>query len=136
MKNKLFVCMSHTLNEDQKNGFIYQFGETEFIDMKDVNTELKEKCSNIPAMATLSELRKLAFDVVEIARENGCTHFFLTGEPTLSFWANSEANYGFYGDSMVCVQSTTERVSQDSVQPDGTVIKTQVFKHVQWREMF
>lgn len=38
--------------------------------------------------------------------------------------------------SMVCIQSTTERKSVENTQADGTVLKTAVFKHVQWRRIF
>lgn len=38
--------------------------------------------------------------------------------------------------SMVCITSTTERQSVDTVNADGSVTKTAVFKHVQWRNMF
>ena len=37
---------------------------------------------------------------------------------------------------MVCIQSTTERRSVEVTNPDGSVTKTAVFQHVQWRPMF
>lgn len=156
---KLFVAFSHTLSPSQKKGW------DEIVNLGDVSPELQAKMSKIPADATLSEIQKLAVDIVQTAICAKCTHFFCTGEPTLTMWANliasgeyipesganntvkgsissvymSHMHYGanrLINKVFVCVQSTTERVSTEVANTDGTVTKTQVFKHVQWRNMF
>lgn len=156
---KLFVAFSHTLSPSQKEGW------EEIVSLEDVSPELQAKMSKIPATATLSEIQELAVDIVKAAIDAKCTHFFCTGEPTLTMWANliasgqyipeSGANntvrgsvssvymsHMHYGENrllnkvFVCVQSTTERVSTEFANTDGTVTKTQLFKHVQWRKMF
>lgn len=38
--------------------------------------------------------------------------------------------------SMKCITSATKRESIDVHQPDGSVVKSAVFKHVMWRELF
>jgi hypothetical protein len=58
------------------------------------------------------------------------THLFVAGEPSLFLHCCLIAK-----GHMKVVQSTTERVSTETTQPDGTVLKTAVFKHVQWREI-
>jgi hypothetical protein len=110
--------------------------------------------SNIPARADLEQVQALAKKIVGEAIKVGATHFFCVGEPTLTLWANviasNQLGFGVQGDNvwandfvqlrpgagLICIQSTTERKSVETTQPDGSVLKTAVFNHVQWREMF
>ena len=125
--------------------------------LKEVAPELQAQMSQIPATATLSDIQQLAKAIVAEAVKVGATHFYCVGEPTLSMWANlyasqfREVEYWkvrsqSFDDcdfeenpcpvGLICIQSTTERRSVDVHNPDGTVSKTAVFAHVQWREMF
>lgn len=123
MKTKLFVCTSHVLTPEQLEGW----SEVVY-----VSKETNDLTRQIPADASLQDVKALANRVLAEVCNTDATHFFCVGEPTLTLHANMLANtVGF-----VCVQSTTERKSVDQVQPDGTIHKTAVFKHVQWREMF
>ena len=163
---KLFVAFSHQLTQGQINGFKMQYGDlldgchaedpqgydVEIVSLKDSNPELQAAMSAIPATAALKQVQTLAKKIVTEAIWIGATHFFCTGEPTLTMWANlyASGNGGFdfskassmvawsefRGGVLKCIQSTTERKSSEVVQPDGTVKKTQIFNHVQWREMF
>jgi hypothetical protein len=110
-----------------------------------LQSKLQAQMSQIPATATLTEIQSLAKAIVAEAVKAGATHFYCVGEPTLTMWANLYASQTvpFYGldwntgfEELVCIQSTTERRSVDVHNPDGTVSKTAVFQHVQWREMF
>jgi len=179
----LFVAFSHSLTPQQIEGFKQQYGtpisfsdkeveylgmtqeyelpykmEAHIVTLKEVNPELQNRMSNIPANASLLEIQEMAKEIVVEAVKAGATHFFCTGEPTLTMWANLYAGNSTYGNNgitamceypceisgfflsgkerMVCIQSTTERKSVETTQPDGSVVKTQVFSHVQWREMF
>ena len=184
----LFVAFSHNLTQSQIDGFKSQYGvptsfsdkevedldmteeselpykmEAHIITLKEVNPELQNRISNISATATLVEIQEMAKEIVVEAVKAGATHFFMTGEATLTMWANlyagGKASYDancfphsivgysfvkFYDKNeliilkpkMVCIQSTTERKSVETTQPDGSVVKTQVFSHVRWREMF
>lgn len=159
MKNVFFVCLSHTLTAEQISSLETTFGEG---DVVLVSSELKARTSQIPATATLQEVQALAAEVVAEAASKGATHFICQGEPTFAMWANLMAaghvgcdescipfacivrENGFIRDfvrdlikpKMKCITSTTERVSVDTVQADGSVTKTAVFKHVQWRNLF
>lgn len=180
----LFVAFSHQLTKEQREDFFSlvckeqfstfrvnssdrwiaqnQFMETiaEIVSLSAVAPELQAQMSQIPATATLSEIQELAKAIVVEAVKAGATHFFCTGEPTLTLWANLYAGsqsdfmldlgyiaytlglnsghfyYGSESFKMICIQSTTERRSVEVTNPDGTVTKTQIFSHVQWREMF
>ena len=138
MEQVLFVCMSHTLTADQIAGLQAQFGDIEVVTIASVNPDLAKKVAAIPAAATINNIKDLAWDVVETAKLQGATHFFCTGEPTLMLHANLAAHHGTVGVKMRCVQSTTERTSIETPDPNNPNIvhKTQVFKHVQWRDMF
>jgi hypothetical protein len=166
---KLFVALSHTLTQSQVDGFESQYSQyeltedgniqegsyygTTIVTLKEVNPELQQKMSNIPATATLAEIQGLAKMIVAEAIWAGCTHFCLQGEPCLQIWANNYASGEFEfidfgviseskncskwtGGALVCIQSTTERVSVETTQPDGSIVKTATFSHVQWRELF
>ncbi len=150
----LFVAFSHTLTPSQIEGFKTQFASDEeatIVTLAEVAPELQAQMSQIPATASLVEIQELAKAIVAEAVKCGATHFFCTGEPTLTMWANIYASSEFeyfnyllqewvvYGDvyhPMVCIQSTTERKTVEVTNPDGTVTKTQIFSHVQWRKMF
>lgn len=135
MKKVVFVCLSHILTQEQiadlaADGIVL------------VSPELGAKTRQIPANASLDEIKLLAMEVVKEARTAKATHFVCQGEPTFAMWANLFAGYGvpcpddIIRGRMKCIVSTTERVSVDTPQADGTIVKTSVFKHVQWRPLF
>lgn len=144
MKNIFFVCLSHTLTDEQVASLNSTFGSGNIVL---VSSELKARTSQIPATATLEEIKTLAREVVSEAVGVNATHFICQGEPTFAMWANIIANRFMSkieakvtGSDVMpwmhCITSTTERVSVDTVNVDGSVTKTAVFKHVQWRNMF
>jgi hypothetical protein len=144
MKNVFFVCLSHTLTDEQVASLNSTFGSGNVVL---VSSELKARTSQIPATATLQEIESLAKEVVSEAVGVNATHFICAGEPTFAMWANLIAggsiitswcegvNYMNWR-SIKCITSTTERVSVQTEHSDGSVTKTAVFKHVQWRNLF
>ena len=141
MKKIVFVCLSHTLTPEQ----ITDLGVETLI--VNASSELSFKTRAIPAGATLSDIQSLAAGVVAEARACNATHFVCQGEPTLAMWANLMAGGEFLSkwteginfmgwSAMQCIVSTTERVSVETTNADGSVTKTAVFKHVQWRNLF
>lgn len=153
----LFVAMSHTLTQSQIDGFTAQYDVATIVTLKEVAPELQAQMSQIPATSTLGEIQSLAKAIVAEAIKAGATHFYCVGEPTLTMWANlyasqyKEKEYWkvrsqSFDDcdfeenpcptGLTCIQSTTERKSVETHNPDGTVTKTAVFEHVQWRKLF
>ena len=160
----LFVAFSHNLTDEQIQDAKASLGVTQIITLKEVNPELQAQFSQVPAEANPSDIRNLAKSIVKEAYKVKADFFFCTGEPSVAMWANLYASREFlfnmkhthaldpvtgqrlvYMDisdpednsyPMHCVQSTTERKSREEILPDGTVKKTQVFKHVQWRDLF
>lgn len=155
MKKKLFVALSHKLTQEQIADF-----DGEIVLLSTVSPELAQECSNIDPNCSISHIQYLAAQVVVLAVLAECTHFCCQGEPGLAMWANLMArgyvtvsdnhtkfiiNKGFdtielaneyIYPRMTCVTSTTQRESIDVHQPDGSVVKSAVFKHVMWRELF
>lgn len=152
-KKILFVAFSHTLTEGQISSAIEDLGVERVITLREVNPELQARMSQVPAKSSLGEVKELALEILAEALLNGATHFFIAGEPTLMTWGNIFAGGMSLNPSggfdlfrslggwskklpLKCVQSTTERISEDIPQKDGTVKKVQIFKHVAWRPMF
>jgi hypothetical protein len=130
MIQTLFVAFSHTLTEGQLSDAKKSMGVEKIITLGDVDCKLQKEFSQVPARATRREIIKLARKIVTLAENLEATHLFVAGEPSL-FLHCCLAAQGI----MKVVQSTTERISTEVIQPDGTVVKTAVFSHVQWREI-
>jgi hypothetical protein len=147
----LFVAFSHQLTPSQAEGW------DNIIMLSEVNLQLQKQMSAIPADATLEEIQTIAEAIVVEAQKNGATHFYCTGEPTLTLWTNLYASQAYSNEieaenqasvivgakrgfswktRLICVQSTTKRESLETIQPDGSIVKISVFNHVQWRDMF
>lgn len=157
MKKKLFVALSHKLTDEQIADF-----NGEIVLLSTVSPELAQECSNIDPNCSIEYIQHLAAQVVVLAVLAECTHFCCQGEPGLAMWANLMASTRVIFNSphrlcmivneghgcinldeldeicplMQCITSTTQRQSIDVYQPDGSVVKSAVFKHVMWRELF
>jgi hypothetical protein len=151
MKKTLFVAFSHQLTESQREGW------DKIVTLENINPELHNYMTRVPANNTLEEVQSLAAYIVREAIKSDCNYFYMTGEPTLTIWANLYASQGLtleieaqyqsrviigaqkgfsWKTRLICVQSTTERKSKEMTQEDGTILKTSVFEHVQWRNVF
>jgi len=129
----LFVAFSHSLTEGQIADAKASLGIEKIILLKEVAPELQIKMSQIPATATISQIKDLAIAVVDVAAYHEATHFYVAGEPAFTMHSALEAASKY---KFKVVSSTTERVSKETAQPDGSIVKTAVFQHVQWRPMF
>ncbi len=121
----LLWCSAHTPTSEQLNS-LQEMGKLMFL--KDVKPSLQEKINNCPADRT--ELMSLAKDLSELRSSLDCTIVQLGGSPMFLYIAGAIMN-GCMSKS-VLLFAHSERVSVDSPQPDGTVIKTSVFKHIGW----
>lgn len=160
MKKKLFVVLSHDLTAEQIADF-----DGEIILLKTISSEVANECANIDPNTDIQSIQKLAAQVVVLAYLAEATHFCCQGEPGLQMWTNLIANGNVLFDlhqngnisidcceyhqgyiqfpemdpiypQMICITSTTQRQSIDELQPDRSVVKKTIFKHVKWRELF
>lgn len=151
-ESKLFVVFDD-LNASESDTFISRYGtdwdgdyidgthasqicgkQTTIVTLKDVAPKLHAEISAVSSAATLTEIQHLAKAIVAEAVKADATHFFCTGEPVLTMWANlyaakhqemlfaqgqvSESGRGWCDNTqktfdtrhkpMTCIQSTPE----------------------------
>lgn len=129
MKNVILVVMSHNLSQDQING-LNEMG-LEPVILSAVNSDLANTCKQIDPNATKADIQKIADSVVKTAISEGATHLMIQGEPSLFFSAVENAK----DRGLKCLIATTQRVSVERVADDGSIVKTNVFKHVKFRQL-
>jgi hypothetical protein len=129
MKNVILVVMSHNLNQAQING-LNEMGLNPVL-ISDVNSDLANQCKQIDPNATKADIQQIADSVVKTAISEGATHLMIQGEPSLFFSAVENAK----DRGLKCLIATSERVSVERENADGTVVKTNVFKHVKFRQL-
>jgi hypothetical protein len=142
-KSVLFVAMSHQLTSEQIESAQRTLGVNSIVLLSDLNASLSEQMGQIPAQWGAHDIIGLAKQIVAEADKSLATHFCCLGQPSLFLWANLIAsgrahfiNPAFGSYKLICVESTTERISTETKLNDGSVIKTSTFRHVQWRKIF
>lgn len=118
---KFLWCSAHKPTAEQTNELLAK-GELYFL--SDVDSEMQDSLNNCPAnRASLSRLAlDLSYKTGEyiIVQPGGSPIFqFMLGLMSEQFGTDSRIIYAH-----------SERVSVDTAQPDGTVVKTSVFKHL------
>lgn len=132
MTQTLFVAFSHSLTEGQVSDAKKSLGVEKIVTLQEVDPILQKEFSQVPADASTEDIKELALKVVDRAVKAGASHFYVAGEPGVVIHASLTADLA----DIKVVQSTTARDSVEEIQKDGTVKKTVVFKHVQWRLVF
>ena len=120
---KFLWCSVHVPTEEQikeltNAGDIYY--------LKDIDPELQDKINNCPKDKL--ELSKMADDLGEYTR-----YYLIVqpgGSPAFQFMLGHCLSYDVSWDRVLYAHS--ERVSVDKAQPDGSIIKTSVFKHIKF----
>ena len=128
MKN-ILVVMSHNLNQEQING-LNEMGLNPVI-LSNVNSDLANTCKQIDPNFSKADIQKIADSVVRQAVSVGATALMIQGEPSLFFSAVENAK----DRGINCFVATSERVSVERENADGSVVKTNVFKHVKFRQL-
>lgn len=124
MKKKLLVVMNHELTEEQKVGW------DELVILSNVS-KTSDIVKNISPIAKVEEIKELAMAIVLIALLHKCTHIAIMGEPTLVLHTAMIADEV----DIKPVTATSERISVDEPQPDGSIKKISKFQHVMWRNL-
>ena len=127
MTNTILVVMSHNLNDDQVLALADQ--NLTPVSLANVNANLANQCKQVDPNAHPSAIQSIADNIVQTAISLGATHLMIQGEPSLFFAAVTTAK----ASGLHCLISTTKRVSVENVRSDGSVVKTNVFKHVRLR---
>ena len=74
------------------------------------------------------ETRERAKKLAVIAKESGASAAMIGGAP----WLMAPLERALEAEGIEVLYSFTQRMSEEQVMPDGTVKKTQVFRHVDW----
>lgn len=132
---RMFVLMSHSLTDEQKEAAKRELGIEEFVFLP---KDLQEKFSNVPTeLETLDEYVQPFLNFVFENSQDGDV-IFLAGEQGLVVKLVTEFNTNvlFYlRQPFKIVYSTTNRMVEEVINPDKTVTKKSTFKHVLFREM-
>lgn len=119
---KLLWCSPHTPTAEQMQELV-GMGHVQLLN--DVNSDLQRRINNCPANRV--ELSKLACELGQYA-QMGYTLVQPGGSPKFQFMLGiCNAEIGI-DDKVLYAHS--ERVSIDTPQVDGTIVKTSVFKHL------
>lgn len=136
MKRCVIWLMNHVATSDQIEDLKSNcYSEIEFIEPTD---EGKKMWAQVPADAGLKEIETLAVNVsrtltglpTHLNAGQDAVIAVVQGEPTLV----TVMVQLLQRCHIPCFAATTKRESVETVNPDGTTTKTNVFKHVRFRE--
>jgi hypothetical protein len=122
---KFFNVMSHDLTDEQRT-----IVEKAGFDIVELPGDLREQWKKVPPDADPAFIARLAAAVRTFMSEQLEAYpsfALIQGEPVLCF------NLALMTDPVVPLVATTKRESIEVKQPDGSVKKESVFKHVQFR---
>jgi len=125
---KAVVILNHPFNQFQKEGMKKQYDISEVVEMPD---ELKEVWKNIPPNLSAEQVREHIQPVIEWMNSFGSGNVVVVqGEFAATEWVVMEA----IKSGNIPVMATTRRETVEHTNPDGTVEKKTIFKHVLFRE--
>lgn len=164
MKKKLFVALSHTLTQEQIADFDGEIvllstvspelaQECSNIDPNCSISHIQYLAAQVVVLAVLAESTHfccqgepgLALWANLMASERASIEVSQMKDSSLVINCFTSREGGGFIElpeldviypSMICITSTTQRESIDVHQQDGSVVKSAVFKHVMWRELF
>lgn len=122
---KILNTMNHVLNDDQIADLSGMFNNVNVSDLRDVDNELFKQLSNI---AVDSNLNDLANSLLEVARKFDIV-ILPIGSPAFMFKFATKTHANM---DIVFLFAHSERVSIEKQNEDGSVTKTNIFKHVKF----
>ena len=127
---KMVVIMSHPLTEEQKEDARNSLGVTKFVALPE---PLLGLWSNVPPDLNKEETREYVRPILEWCYAQGFggeAIFLVHGQPGAQNTVVNIVNR----TSGTCYYATTKRVYVETINPDGSVTKSSVFKHVRFVE--
>lgn len=126
----MLLLFSHELTADQIEDAQHNLGITEFVKLP---ADLQKEWSNI---APTGSINSNPFEVWIYKNSQPNDMILVSGDFGMTFTIVEAIKSMGKKASMLyreCCYATTERQSVESKQPDGSIKKTAVFKHVQFR---
>ena len=128
---KILSIMNHHLNDEQVKALEKEFGKG--IEIVELNEAQKKIWGSIPADATAEDVQTYIKPIINLAYKTAgsdnwliCTGDFTAFKLVTDLWLNDLPTKGL-------LLPTTERVSEEVKQKDGTTKKVSIFKHVRFR---
>lgn len=136
MKSMFFNITNHQLTDEQRS--VIEAAGLEIVNLPD---DLKNRWSDVPPDADNDILMSLVCDVATFIKAHDLGLYniaMIQGEPVVchnlaELIRFPGATKGVY---VVSVVATTRRESVEEAQPDGSVKKTAIFKHVGFRPYY
>ena len=122
---KAFWLMNHEATKEQKKDLMETWGVTEIITP---SVESKAKWGSVSPDA--ENLEEELLSVIYEILDHEPDYLVIQGEATAVFGVVAEIQE--YGG--ICLAATTRRESKETTLPDGSIKKTNVFRHVRFRE--
>jgi hypothetical protein len=126
----LFLLFSHSLTEDQKQDAQDSLGVSEFVSLPD---DLQKLFSNVPPeLEELDEYLDPIINWIDNHAYDESDYILIQGDYGATVSLNK---YLSYRESFATpIYATTERMSVDTIQEDGSIVTTRVFKHKRFRK--
>lgn len=118
----VLVCMQHKLTDEQLKE-LNDLGFNNIHQLKDVDNELFNQVANCPVDET--ELTKLAKQLERVVKDFDAIVLPI-GSPAFNFVFNRLLS------NIRVLFAHSERVATGTTQPDGTVTKNVLFKHIRF----
>jgi hypothetical protein len=135
MSRKMLVLLNHSLSEDQVYDAKVSLGVDE---ISYAPKDILECWGNISPTMSMWELREYIQPVFDwlrsVIKPNDI--LLIQGEATATFQVVTAIRQAFVMENIRCVSATTERVVEEQHQPDGSIQKKSVFRHVRYRAYF
>ncbi len=119
---KFFNVTNHALTAEQMNNINAEYGIHEVIDLNP---------GEVDPQASLGEVNNLAANLIADGNFTAGDIAMVQTEQTLVFCIVA----ALQRIGVRCVVATTRRESAEKTLPDGSVVKTNVFKHVRFRDL-
>lgn len=123
---KIFLLFSHTLTTDQEKDLKEHHGIEEMIYLP---SNLQDIWSNVDPEIIEDEKLQEVLDYV-ISNSKKKDYVLIQGE-----WGFVYKSIDFFKENKrVPIYSTTKRDVVETTQPDGTIIKKSIFKHIKYKK--
>lgn len=134
MKKKLYVCFNHTLSEEQINALALIWRCD--IEVVYAAEHIKKTFGNIPNDWAAHNFREFARDIRKDIQDKNPDFVFITGHAWVVAFVYEQVTYRYeLPYKPFFIDTKSERISIDKVQPDGSVIKQNTFQFAGWRIM-
>jgi len=134
MERKMFLVFSHQLTDEQKKDAEKEFGVKEFVELPN---ELKQIWSQIDPDYDICALREeVTVPIFNFIERNAEEEDIVLVQGDVGACYELVRYLEDEDLDIAVVYATTERDSKEIAQPDGTVKKVSVFKHVRFRRYF